>query len=97
MRSFFAVWTKNTNYREILKVFDENSIEKLNFIMIFVKFVNRASGNNTIFLQQFFRVRGGEFSPLPPPKSVSGDEPFAKFIFSALSKHVPVRNYHELA
>ena len=51
-----------------MKIFDENSIEKLNFIMIFGKFVtkNRAFGNNTIFLQQFFRLRGREYSPLPP-------------------------------
>ena len=37
--------------------------------MIFGKFVtkNRAFGNNTIFLQQFFRLRGGGDSP--PPKS----------------------------
>ena len=70
MRSFFAVWTKNKllgNFEKISKVFDENSIEKLNFIMIFEKFAtkNRAFGNNTIFLQQFFRLRGGD-SPLHP-------------------------------
>ena len=75
MRSFFAIWTKKHkllgNFEK--KIFDENSIEKLNFIMIFGIFVtkNRAFGNNTIFLQQFFRLRGGGF-PLPPPKSASG-------------------------
>ena len=69
MRSFFAVWTKNTNCWEILRIFDETSIEKLNLIRIFGKFVtkNRAFGDNTIFLQQFFRLRGGGiFPPFPP-------------------------------
>ena len=70
--NFLRVWTKNANCWEILKIFDENSIEKLNFYFIFnfifQKFVtkNRAFGNNTIFLQQFFRFRGGGVSPLPP-------------------------------
>ena len=66
------------NFEKFLKIFDENSIEKLNFYFIFIfyfifyffrKFVtkNRAFGNNTIFLQQFFRFRGGGgISPLPP-------------------------------
>ena len=66
------------NFEKILKIFDENSIEKLNFYFIFIlnfnlifrKFVtkNRAFGNNTSFLQQFFSVSGGglEISPLPP-------------------------------
>ena len=52
---------------EIWENFDENSIEKLNFIRISGKFVtkNRAFGNNIIFLQQFFRLRGGGISPPP--------------------------------
>ena len=59
------------NFEKILKFFDENSIEKLNFLFFnfyfFRKFVtkNRAFGNNTIFLQQFFRFRGGDFPPFP--------------------------------
>ena len=62
------------NYEKILKFFDENSIEKLNFLFLFFifflffrKFVtkNRAFGNNTIFLQQFFRFRGGGIPPSP--------------------------------
>ena len=50
-----------------MKFFDENFIEKLNFIIFFRKFVtkNRASGNNTIFLQ-LFRFRGGVIFPLSP-------------------------------
>ena len=44
------------NFEKILKIFDENSIEKLNFYFYLGKFVtkNRAFGNNTIFLQRFF-------------------------------------------
>ena len=64
------VWTKNANseiFEKILKIFDENSIEKLNFYFIFRKFVtkNRAFGNNTSFLQ-FFSVSGGGDFPFPP-------------------------------
>ena len=53
---------------ENLKIFDENSIEKLLFyFFIFWKFVtkNRAFGNHTIFLRQFFRFRRGGVSPTP--------------------------------
>ena len=66
---FSRVWTKNTigwgNFEKILKIFDENAIEKLNFYLFLGKFVakNRNFGNNIIFLQQFFPVRGGGFEP----------------------------------
>ena len=65
---FSRVWTKNTirggNFEKILKIFDENSIEKLNFYLFLGKFVakNRAFGNNIIFLQQCFLV-GGVWTP----------------------------------
>ena len=77
MRSFFARLDEKHkllgNFEKILKFFDENSLEKLNFLFLFfiffLKFVtkNRTFGNNTIFLQQFFRFRGGGISPLSPP------------------------------
>ena len=69
MRYFFRVWTKNATCWEILKIIDENPIEKLNFYFYFGKFVtkNRAFGNNTMFLQQFFRFRGGGGFPLATP------------------------------
>ena len=68
--NFSRVWTKNANCWEtekIFKIFDENSIEKLNFYFYFGKFVtkNSAFENNTIFLPQFFWFRGGGFSPSP--------------------------------
>ena len=80
MRSFFVRLDKKHkllgNFEKILKFFDKNSLEKLNFLffiflffIFFRKFVtkNRAFGYNTIFLQQFFRFRGGgEFPPFPP-------------------------------
>ena len=52
-----------------MKILQKNGIF-LFFIFIFLFFrklviKNRAFGNNTIFLQQFFRFRGGGF-PLPP-------------------------------
>ena len=59
------VWTKNRigwgNFEKIEKIFDENSIEKLNFYIFFGKFVakNRAFGNNIIFSTRFFRFGGG--------------------------------------
>ena len=42
------------------KIFDENSIEKLNFYLFWGNFVakTRAFGNNISFLQQFSPVRG---------------------------------------
>ena len=62
------------NFEKLLKIFDENSIEKLNFNFNFIfNFIfrksdtkNRAFRNNTILLQQFFRFPGvGEFPPSP--------------------------------
>ena len=72
--NFLRVWTKNANCWEILrkfwkflmKILLKNWIFIFNFI--FRKFVtkNRAFGNNTSFLHQFFRFRGGDFIPFPP-------------------------------
>ena len=58
------------NFENILKIFDENSIDKLNFYLFLGKFVdkNRAFGNNIIFLQQFFRLGG--LNPPPPTPCV---------------------------
>ena len=54
------------NFEKILEIFDENSIEKLNFYIFFGSVAKtRAFGNNIIFLRQFFRFRGGGFSPFP--------------------------------
>ena len=68
--NFSRVLTKNAvlgNFEKILKIFDENSLEKWNFLF-FRKFVtkNTAFRNNTIFLQQFFRFRRGGIPPFPP-------------------------------
>ena len=58
------VWIKNTigwgNFEKILRFFDENSVEKLNFYLFLGKGVakNGSFGNFIIFLQQFFPVRG---------------------------------------
>ena len=87
MRHFFARLDEKQklfgNFEKILKFFDEISIEKLNFFCIFIffrKFVtkNRAFGNNTIFIQQFFRFRGvGNFPPFRPWL-----RPFCELFFS---------------
>ena len=63
----FSPFGQKRHCWEILNILDENSIDKLNFIIIFRKIVtkNRAFGNNTIFLQQFFRLGGGFPSPSP--------------------------------
>ena len=57
------------NFEKILEIFDENSIEKLNFYQFLGKVVakNRAFGDNIVFLQQFFPVRGG--GGLTPPSA----------------------------
>ena len=77
MRSFSARLDEQRkvlgNSEKTMKISDETSIEKFNFLFLFFyffrKFVtkNRAFGNNTIFLQQFFRFRGeGKIFPLSP-------------------------------
>ena len=61
------VWSKNTiAWAMFEKIFDENSIENLNFYLFLGKFVakNKAFGNNIIFLH-FFPVRGGGVEPHP--------------------------------
>ena len=76
--NFWRVWTKISNCWELLrkvwkflmKILLKNWIFiyfYLFFYYIFGKFVtkNRAFGNNTSFLQQFFWFRRGEFSPFP--------------------------------
>ena len=50
------------NLEKILKSFDENSIEKQNFYLLWGKVVatnNRAFGNTILFLKQFFSGSGG--------------------------------------
>ena len=63
--TFLRLWTKNANCWEILKILEENSIEKIDFSIISGKIVAkyRALGNNTRFLQQFFRFRRGVAFP----------------------------------
>ena len=64
MRSFFARLDEKHkllgNFEKILKFFDENSIEMLNFYLFLGKDVakNIAFGNNIIFLH-FFLFEGG--------------------------------------
>ena len=50
------------------KIFDENSMEIIEFFTIFGNFVtkNRALRNNIICLQQFSHFREGDFPPVPP-------------------------------
>ena len=62
--NFSRFWTKNKllgNFEKILKIFDENSIEKLKFYLFWGKVVakNIAFGNNILFLD-FFRFGGEE-------------------------------------
>ena len=76
MLDFLRVWTKTQivgKFEKMLKFFDENSIEKFIYFYYFFyfrKFVTntRAIRNYTIFLQHFFRFRGGFPSfPLASP------------------------------
>ena len=64
--NFLRLWTKNPNCWEILKFFDENSIEKLNFLFLFFrKFVTKIELSEIIpFFYNIFSVsRGGGISP----------------------------------
>ena len=70
--TFFTRLDEKHNLLEILrkffKIFDENSIEKLNFYFIFIlenSLLKIEPSEITIFLQRFFRFRGGG-SPFPP-------------------------------
>ena len=57
------------NFEKILKILDENSIEKLNFLFLFFrKFVNKKDNSEvTPFFYKNFSVAGGaEFHPFPP-------------------------------
>ena len=75
MRYFFARLDEKPkllgNFEKILKFFDENSIEKLNFLfLLFIFFENlllkiELSEITPFFYNTFFGFGGGEF-PLPP-------------------------------
>ena len=76
MRSFFARLDEKhkllANFEKILKFFDENSLEKLNFLFfIFIFFENwllkiELSEIPPFFYNNFFRFRGrGDFPPFP--------------------------------
>ena len=75
MRYFFARLDEKRkllrNFEKILKILEENSIEKMIFSIISGKVVAkyRALENNTRFLQQFFPISGGggTFPCSPPP------------------------------
>ena len=66
--NFLSVWTKSSNCWEILRKFCKflMKILKKKWSFYFGKFFTktRAFGNNIVFLQQFFRVRG--ISAFPP-------------------------------
>ena len=61
---FSRVWTKNTicweNFEKILKLFDENSIEKLNLYLFFGEFVaKKETSEITSFFYNNFSGSGG--------------------------------------
>ena len=60
-------WEKFGNFEKNLEIFDENSIEELDFYLFLGKVVakNRAFGNNIIFLEQNFQFLGGKFRVFP--------------------------------
>ena len=69
--NFSRVWTKNANCWEILKIFDETSIEKLNFYFIFIFMLENLllkiepSEITPFFYHNFFRFGGGDFPSSP--------------------------------
>ena len=75
MRYIFARLDENYklfgNLEKIFGIFDENSIEKLNFYLFLGKVVpkNRAFGNNIIFIQRIFSGSGGGLNPPNHPWS----------------------------
>ena len=76
MRLFFARLDEKCKllgkFEKILKIFDENSIENLNFYFIFILFfenllLNIEPSEITPVFYNIFRFRGGGDFPLPPP------------------------------
>ena len=66
--NFSHVWTKNANAREILKIFDENSIEKVNYLFIFLENLLlkiEPSEITQFFYNNFVGFGGREFPPPP--------------------------------
>ena len=87
MRSFMRVWTKNTNCWEILKFFDENSLEKLNFYFSFFLFIFfekvllkiELSEITPFFYNNFFGFgRGWGFPPFPPGYALVSERDFPR-------------------
>ena len=67
--TILCVWTKNPNFWEILKVFDENSVEKWNFYfyVYFGKFVTKIEPSEITpsYYSNLFGLGEGEFPPSP--------------------------------
>ena len=75
------------NSEKILKIFNENSIENLNFYFIFIFilffilfFENlllkiEPSEITPVFYNSFFRFRGGDFPPFPPGYALGSFNP----------------------
>ena len=63
---------------KVLKMFDENSIENCIFKNFWKILLQIAFGNNIIFLQQFFRFRGG-VSRLPLATPLLGQKYTIKY------------------
>ena len=64
--NFLGVWMKNSNCWEILKISDENSIEKLTFY--FGNLLLKIEPSEiTPFFKKKFRLGGGNFPPFPLP------------------------------
>ena len=63
--NFRAFGRKTQLVGEILRIFDENSIEKLNFYLFFGKFVakNRNSEITSFSYNNFFLFGGGSLNP----------------------------------
>ena len=62
------VWTKTTNCLKTLEIFDENSIEKLNFYLFFGKVVEKIEISEiTSFFYNIFSGSGGVNPSNPPP------------------------------
>ena len=80
------------NFEKILKIFDENSIEKLNFIIIFRKFVpkNRAFGNNTIYAQILRETGLIAESLLKPSLFISFGAKIPNMLFRTISSDIRI-------
>ena len=90
--NFSRVWTKKTNCWEslkILKFFDKNPLEKLNFYLFLEMLLLKIEPSEitSFFYNNFFNFGGGTFPAFPLPAPLFFDYLLKMFKWSTLKCH----------